>query len=147
MLRRALTFSFLLATAGCADIGRPWPDLSEKQRAELETWQTDLRKHIGNVLMRSGRTVVFTNEMPAVPGGGAVETIRMSLLIDRSGVVQLVKILDASVVPGEDMRLLSIITAAGPVPPPPPSLVAFGERLNATVTVNRPVRPQRPQTA
>lgn len=145
MLRRALALSFLWGTTGCADIGRPWPSLSEKQQAELEVWKVDLRQHVGTVLTQSGMKINYTDEMPAVPRGGSVNTIRVNLIVDRLGVVQLVKVLNASVVPGEDMRLLSVITAAGPVPPPPPSLVAFGERMNVVVTLNLPVRQQSPQ--
>jgi len=130
-MRRVFLAAMLLWLAACAEIGRPWPDLTERQIAERDAWARTVRSHAAHALREGGMPVRETQG----PTCGPEARFELQLTVDRTGRVVLVRILNASPWPEADARVFARLTAAGPLPPPPASLVAFGEHLSATFTL------------
>jgi hypothetical protein len=128
--RRAI-LGMLPVLAGCVEIGRPWPDLTEAQQAKRDAWIAELDKHVAAVLTQAGMRL---SPIRPTSTDDPARTFTVSLDVDRSGYIHLVKVAKPSTArPGTDRFVLTKLTEAGPVPAPPPSLIALNNRLTVTV--------------
>jgi len=145
-MRRAF-LALLLGLPACAEIGGAWPNLSPAQQAERAAWSAELRQHVYRVLTQAGMPLTLSSASSEENARNpAIHQTKVSLVVDRDGYVHLVRVDAASMREGLDAFLLATLTAAGPVPPPPASLVAFNNRLQITVTLNER-RPRAPGSA
>lgn len=140
-MRRAF-LALILGLTACADMGGAWPNLTPAQQAERAAWSDTLRQHVFTVLTQAGMPLTLSDTRPEDNAWNpAIHQMKVSLVVDRSGYVHLVRVDAASMRKGLDGFVLATLTAAGPVPPPPASLVAFNNRLQMTVTINERRRP------
>jgi hypothetical protein len=79
--RRAI-LGMLPVLAGCAEIGRPWPDLTEAQQAERDAWIAELDKHVAAVLTQAGMRL---SPIRPTSTDDPARTFTVSLDVDRSG--------------------------------------------------------------
>ena len=135
-MRRAF-LALLLGLPACTEVGGAWPNLSPAQQAERATWSAELRQHVYRVLTQAGMSLTLSSASSEENARNpAIHQMKVSLVVDRDGYVHLVRVDAASMREGLDAFVLAKLTAAGPVPPPPASLVAFNNRLQMTVTIN-----------
>ena len=122
--------------AACADVGRPWPDLNESQKADLEAWKVEVQQHAAALLRKSGARVRTT---PTPPGTPSAHTLSMAILLDRTGYVHRVRVTSQD--PDKaaaERHYLAILTSEGNLPPPPASIVALNPWLEVEIALNSP---------
>jgi hypothetical protein len=135
-MRRAF-LALLAGLPACADAGGAWPNLSPAQETERAEWSAVLRQHVFTVLTEAGMPVTLSSASPEENARNpALHQMKVSLVVDRDGYVHLVRVDAASASKGLDAFVLAKLTAAGPVPPPPASLVAFNNKLQMQITIN-----------
>jgi hypothetical protein len=145
-MRRAF-LALLAGLPACVDVGGAWPNLSPAQQANRAEWSAVLRQHVYTVLTQAGMRLTLSDASAEENARNpAIYQMKVSLVVDRSGYVHLVKVDAASSANGLDAFVLAKLTEAGPVPPPPASLVAFNNRLQMQVTLNERRRPAATQT-
>ncbi|EHL99096.1 Tat pathway signal sequence domain protein [Acetobacteraceae bacterium AT-5844] len=125
---------------GCTAAGGPWPHLSETQETDAEAWKQAVQEHVAATLSKAGLPVSSLGAIPAL--GAPSGQLSFALVVDRSGFVHMVEVMSTEPDRAQIERLiLNTVTEAGPLPPPPASLVAFGNGLKIQITLSRQGQP------